>query len=100
MMKIEKNMKVIILAGGLGTRLSEITKTIPKPMVKIGKYPIIIHIMRHYLSYGLSNFIIAVGYKGHIFKKYFKNFKKDGKSFDTEILKKCKVSIIDTGKKP
>ena len=56
--------------------------------------------MRHYLSYGLSNFIIAVGYKGHIFKKYFKNFKKDGKFFDTEIFKKkCKVSIIDTGKK-
>ena len=67
MMKIEKNMKVIILAGGLAQDY-QITKTIPKPMVKIGKYPIIIHIMRHYLSYGLSNFIIAVGYKGHIFK--------------------------------
>tara|TARA_B100000686_G_C16587285_1_gene861372 strand:- start:91 stop:849 length:759 start_codon:yes stop_codon:yes gene_type:complete len=100
MMVIKKDMKVIILAGGLGTRLSELTRTIPKPMVKIGNYPIIIHIMSHYLNYGISNFIIAVGYKGYVFKKYFKNYKKDGKFFDTKIFKKrCKVSIIDTGSK-
>jgi len=93
-------MKVIILAGGLGTRLSEFTKTIPKPMVKIGRYPMIIHIMKHYLNYGFNNFIIAVGYKGYVFKRYFKNYKKDGTFFDTKIFKKkCKVSIIDTGKK-
>ena len=69
-------MKVVILAGGLGTRLSEYTKTIPKPMVKIGHHPIIIHIIKHYLKFGFKNFVIATGYKGYVFKKYFKNFKK------------------------
>ena len=59
-------MKVFILAGGLGTRFSEYTKTIPKPMVKIGGYPILVHIMDHYLKYGYKDFYIAVGYKGHI----------------------------------
>ena len=52
-------MKVIILAGGLGTRLSEYTHAIPKPMVRIGKFPIIVHIMNHYLSYGFNEFILA-----------------------------------------
>ena len=52
-------MKVIILAGGLGTRLSEYTKNIPKPMVKIAGYPIIVHIIKHYLKYGVNNFFIA-----------------------------------------
>ncbi len=74
-------MKVVILAGGLGSRLSEYTKLIPKPMVKIGKFPIIIHIMNHYLNYGFNEFIIATGYKSNIFKKYFKNFKKSKKKF-------------------
>ena len=100
MTEIKKNMKVVILAGGLGTRLSELTKTIPKPMVKIKNHPIIIHIMNHYLNYGLSNFIIAIGYKGFVFKKYFNNYKKDGKFFETKIFKKkCKVKIVDTGSK-
>ena len=52
-------MKVVILAGGLGTRLSELTKTTPKPMVKVGGYPIITHIMNHYLNYGFKDFILA-----------------------------------------
>ena len=69
---MEKNMKVIILAGGLGTRMSEYTKTIPKPMVKIKKKPIIVHIMEHYYSYGFKDFIIAGGYKSRIIKDYFK----------------------------
>ena len=91
-------MKVVILAGGLGTRLGEYTHSIPKPMVKIGPYPIIVHIMNHYLRYGFNDFIIATGYKSHIFKKYFKNFKKSGDSFTAKILKqKCKVNILDTG---
>ena len=61
-------MKVIILAGGLGTRLSEYTSSIPKPMIKIGKYPILIHIINHYVNYGFNDFILATGYKSEVFK--------------------------------
>tara|TARA_B100001093_G_scaffold518046_1_gene601548 strand:+ start:1152 stop:1853 length:702 start_codon:yes stop_codon:yes gene_type:complete len=79
-------MKVVILAGGFGTRLSEYTDTIPKPMVPIGNIPIIEHIMRTYAFYGYKDFIIALGYKGEIIKKYFENFKED-----------WKINLIDTG---
>jgi glucose-1-phosphate cytidylyltransferase len=93
-------MKVIILAGGLGTRLYEYTSRIPKPMVKIAGHPILIHIMRHYLKYGFEEFIIAAGYKNNIIKNYFKNFKKDGEPFSCKINNKiCKVTIADTGQK-
>ena len=93
-------MKVIILAGGLGIRLREFTKFIPKPMVKIGKFPIIIHIMNHYIKFGLKDFYIATGYKSNVFKNYFKNFKKNGVPFTTKIFKKnCNITILDTGKK-
>ena len=93
-------MKVIILAGGLGTRLSEYTHAIPKPMVRIGKFPIIVHIMNHYLSFGFDEFILATGYKNEVFKSYFKNFKRNGKSFSHNIMKKnCSITIVDTGKK-
>ena len=68
-------MKVVILAGGFGTRLSEYTKTIPKPMIQVGGRPILFHIMKHYARYGFKDFYIALGYKGEILKKYFnKNF--------------------------
>ena len=91
-------MKVVILAGGLGTRLSEETHSKPKPMVKIGKVPIVVHIMSHYLRYGFSDFILATGYKSIVFKKYFKNFRKSSKSFNFKIKKKnCKVNLVDTG---
>ena len=94
------NMKVIILAGGLGTRLSEYTKTIPKPMVKVAGYPIIIHIMKHYVLYGFTKFYIASGYKGYVIKRYFKNFRRNGKVFKHKISNKlCDVSIVDTGLK-
>jgi glucose-1-phosphate cytidylyltransferase len=93
-------MKVVILAGGLGTRLPEYTKKIPKPMVKVAGYPIIIHIIKHYLKFGFNDFIIATGYKGKIFENYFANFKKNGKPFKTKIFKKqCKITIFDTGLK-
>ena len=65
-------MKVIILAGGMGTRISEYTKTIPKPMIKIKNKPLIHHIMDHYAKYGHKDFYIALGYKGHVIKNYFK----------------------------
>ena len=81
-------MKVVILAGGLGTRISEYTKTIPKPMIKINNKPIIFHIMKHYSNYGFKDFYIAAGYKKKIIKD---NFKK--KFYD------WKVNVIDTGQK-
>ena len=81
-------MKVIILAGGLGTRLSEYTKTIPKPMVKILGVPLIVHIMKHYAKNGFKKFLIAAGYKGEIIKKYFKK-----KKFGWEI------KVIQTGQR-
>ncbi len=81
-------MKVIILAGGFGTRISEYTKTIPKPMIKIKKKPILHHIMDHYSKYGHKEFYIALGYKGDVIKKYFKNKK----------LSNWKINLVDTGK--
>ena len=80
-------MKVVILAGGLGTRISEYTKTIPKPMIKVGGKPIIYHIMKWYAKHGFKDFYIALGYKGKIIKKYFGK-----KFFDWNI------NLIDTGK--
>ena len=79
-------MKVVILAGGFGTRLSEYTDSIPKPMVPIGGKPMIEHIMGIYASYGHKEFYVALGYKGEVIKEYFKNFKKD-----------WKINLIDTG---
>ncbi len=67
-------MKSIILAGGLGTRLSEETSTRPKPMVEIGGKPILWHIMKMYSSHGINEFIICCGYKGYIIKEYFANY--------------------------
>ncbi len=81
-------MKVVILAGGYGTRLSEYTKTIPKPMINVGGKPIIFHIMKHYSNYGFKDFYIALGYKGEIIKKFFK------KNFFN-----WNVNLIDTGTK-
>ena len=64
-------MKVVILCGGLGTRISEETKIKPKPMVKVGKYPIIEHIINIYVKNGFKDFILATGYKSQIIKNYF-----------------------------
>ena len=81
-------MNVVILAGGFGTRISEYTKSIPKPMIKINKDPIIVHIMRHYYNYGFKNFFGALGYKGEVIRKFFKK-----KKFP------WKVNLINTGLK-
>ncbi len=67
-------MKVVILAGGLGTRISEESHLRPKPMIEIGKYPILVHIMRIYSTYGLNDFVICTGYKQQMIKEYFANF--------------------------
>lgn len=66
--------KVVILAGGRGTRLSEETRTIPKPMVTIGGRPMLWHIMKHYARFGFDDFVIACGYKGYVIKEYFTNY--------------------------
>ena len=69
-------MKVVILAGGFGTRLSEYTNEIPKPMVPIGGKPILEHIMEIYSNFGHNEFYVAVGYKQEVIRDYFKNKKK------------------------
>ncbi len=81
-------MNVVILAGGLGTRISEYTKRIPKPMIKINNKPLLIHIMEHYAKYNFTNFYIALGYKGNVIRNYFKK-----KNFS-----KWNINLIDTGK--
>ena len=65
-------MKVVILAGGFGTRLSEYTNLVPKPMVKLNNKPIIYYIMKHFSNYGFDDFYIALGYKGNVIRDYFK----------------------------
>jgi glucose-1-phosphate cytidylyltransferase len=82
-------MKLVIFAGGFGTRISEESDYIPKPMVKIGKKPILWHIIKYYSVFGFSEFIICGGYKIEIIKKYFKNHKKKIK---------WNVHVINTGK--
>jgi len=81
-------MRTVILAGGFGTRLSEETSVIPKPLVQINGKPLIIYIMEHYAMYGFNDFIIATGYKGDKIKEYFDN-PKPANNF--------KVSVLDTG---
>ena len=86
---VEKNkMKVVILAGGLGTRISEYTKSIPKPMISLNGKPIIYYIMKHFFNYGFKNFYVAVGYKGEVLKNFFKR-----KRFPWV------VNLIETGQK-
>ena len=79
-------MKVILLAGGFGTRLSEYTDTIPKPMIQIGEKPILWHIMNFYAQYGHKDFFVALGYKSEIIKEYF-----------SKIPEKWNINLIDTG---
>ena len=101
-------MKVVILAGGFGSRLSEFTETIPKPMVRIGGVPILIHIMKFYSQYGFNEFIIALGYKSSVVKEFFLNYYSLNSDFTVDLSNgnisliqkekiKWKVSLIDTG---
>ena len=103
-----ENMKAVILAGGLGTRLSEETHLRPKPMVEIGNFPILWHIMKIYAHYGINEFVICTGYKGYVIKEYFSNYflHQSDITFDLQhnrmqVLNKkaepWKVTIIDTG---
>lgn len=101
-------MKVVILAGGFGTRLSEETELKPKPMVEIGGKPILWHIMKIYDSYGFNEFIICCGYKGQVIKEYFMNYSKYSSDFTIDLSndtlyihnqksESWKVTLVDTG---
>ena len=89
-------MKVVILAGGLGTRLSEETNSIPKPMVENGQIPMLIHIMRHYYHFGFKEFVILLGYKGNLIKEYFLNYPHNSKEFSIDFKNGKKELINDT----
>lgn len=78
-------MKVAILAGGFGTRLSEETALKPKPMVEIGGFPILWHIMKFYASFGFKEFVLALGYKGEIIKEYFINYRYNSRSLTLRL---------------
>ena len=101
-------MKVIILAGGFGTRISDINKDIPKPMLPIGNRPIIWHIMNYYTKFGFNDFVIALGYKSEIIKEYFYNYYYKNSNFtvnlnsgEIDLIESTKinwkVSLIETG---
>lgn len=101
-------MKVIILAGGFGTRLAEFTETLPKPIVQIGNKPILWHIMKNYSFYGHKDFYLALGYKASIIKEYFLHYRTLNSDFTVDLssgnvnshqLDKVdwKVTMVDTG---
>ena len=101
-------MKVVILAGGLGTRLSEYTDMIPKPMVTIGNHPLLWHLMQSFASHGYNEFVIAAGYKSQIIKQYFLNYRSLNSDLTIdlstgEVLEQSdshsdwKVTVVDTG---
>lgn len=86
-------MKAVILAGGLGTRLREETEFRPKPMVEIGKKPILWHIMKIYAHYGFKDFILCLGYKGEMIKEYFYHYEMMNNDVTIELGKKDKINI-------
>jgi glucose-1-phosphate cytidylyltransferase len=101
-------MKAVILAGGLGTRLSEETGLRPKPMVEIGGKPILWHIMKNYSQHGINEFIICLGYKGYMIKEYFQNYhlhmcditmdiKNNQMCYHENYAEPWKVTLVDTG---
>jgi glucose-1-phosphate cytidylyltransferase len=101
-------MKLVILAGGLGTRLAEETSVRPKPMAEIGEHPILWHIMKMYSHYGIDEFIICLGYKGYVIKEYFSNYflHNSDVTFDmgrnemtvhANAAEPWKVTLVDTG---
>jgi glucose-1-phosphate cytidylyltransferase len=101
-------MKVVILAGGFGTRLAEYTDSIPKPMVTVGGKPIIWHIMQHYAKFGHTDFVVALGYKAEVIREYFLNFNSLNSDFTVDLATgsvqwigssapNWKVTLVDTG---
>jgi len=106
--RVPRGIKLVILAGGLGTRIAEESDTKPKPMVEIGGKPILLHIMEHYSRHGVEDFVICVGYKGYVIKEYFYNFLQHTSDFtvdlgdgtvkvDKRAKRNWRISIVDTG---
>jgi glucose-1-phosphate cytidylyltransferase len=102
------NVKVVILAGGLGTRISEETSSRPKPMIEIGGKPILWHIMKTYSAHGINDFIICCGYKGYVIKEYFANYflhmsdvtfdmSENSMTVHQQSAEPWRVTLIDTG---
>lgn len=102
-------MKALILAGGLGTRLSEETDTMPKPMVTIGGMPILWHVMKIYHSHGVEDFVVCLGYKGYVIKEYFANYALHAADVTIDLssgeldfrrrgAEPWRVTLIDTGR--
>jgi len=102
-------MKTVILAGGFGTRLSEYTTQIPKPMVPIGRHPLLWHLMSFYASYGFKEFILALGYRSEDIKQYFQNYRNSHSDFTVDLSNgnivyhaqsaqlDWKITLVDTG---
>jgi len=101
-------VKAVILAGGLGTRISEETDVRPKPMIEIGDKPILWHIMKHYSHYGIDDFVIALGYKGYLIKEYFQNYWLHNADVTFDVQNRSisihqdagepwRVTLVDTG---
>ena len=101
-------MKVVILAGGFGTRISEESHLKPKPMIEIGGRPVLWHIMKIYSHYGFNEFVICLGYKGYMIKEYFSNYflhmsdvtfdmKRNSMVVHQEFVEPWKVTLVDTG---
>lgn len=108
MKKIKVIKKLVILAGGYGTRISEETESKPKPMIEIGEYPIIWHIMKYYSSFGVNNFIICCGYKGYVIKEFFSNYylhtsdvtinlNNNSNQYKNSNAENWKISLVNTG---
>ncbi|MDP9263651.1 MAG: glucose-1-phosphate cytidylyltransferase [Acidobacteriota bacterium] len=103
-------MKVVILCGGFGTRIRDVADHIPKPMILIGRYPILWHIMKHYARYGHKEFTLCLGYKGQVIKEFFLNYEAHTKDFTIELGRRdglrfhaaqedadWRVTLVDTG---
>ena len=100
--------KVVILAGGFGTRISEYSSVIPKPMIEIGNMPIMWHIMKHYSSFGLNEFVILLGYKGSYIREFFLDYRYKGSVLSIDLKNNevhaknsdredWKIELVDTG---
>jgi glucose-1-phosphate cytidylyltransferase len=101
-------MKTVILAGGFGTRISEETHVKPKPMIEIGGFPILWHIMKIYSAYGINEFVVCCGYKGYVIKEYFSNYflhmsdvtidlKNNHMTIHEKFAEPWKITLVDTG---
>ncbi|PJC67587.1 MAG: glucose-1-phosphate cytidylyltransferase, partial [Zetaproteobacteria bacterium CG_4_8_14_3_um_filter_59_5] len=86
-------MKVVILCGGFGTRIRDVSDNVPKPMIPIGRYPIVWHIMKYYASFGFKEFILCLGYKSHVIKDFFLNYEAHTKDFTIQLGRKDDVQF-------